>query len=98
MRLRFTLSALADLEDILSYIAARSPSGAAKVQGRIKALTELTMRHPGIGTPTSRPRQRRLVVTPYPYLIFYEPRQDEIIIHGIRHAARDPETLPDPDQ
>ncbi len=31
-----------------------------------------------------------MIATPYPYLIFYEAADDEIIIHGIRHAARRP--------
>jgi len=37
---------------------------------------------------------RRIVVTPYPYLIFYEPAEDEIIFIGIRHNARAPATMP----
>jgi toxin ParE1/3/4 len=28
--------------------------------------------------------------TPYPYVIFYEVLDDEIIIHAVRHGARDP--------
>jgi plasmid stabilization system protein ParE len=35
-----------------------------------------------------------LIATPYPYLVFYEIGEEEIIIHAIRHAARDP--LDDP--
>jgi hypothetical protein len=30
----------------------------------------------------------------YSYLIFYEPTDDELIIHGIRHSARDPSFAP----
>jgi plasmid stabilization system protein ParE len=33
---------------------------------------------------------RRIAVFPYPYFIFYRVLADEIVIHGIRHAARDP--------
>lgn len=39
VKLRYTLPALADLADILDYIAARSPTGAANIQARIKAIT-----------------------------------------------------------
>jgi toxin ParE1/3/4 len=35
---------------------------------------------------------RRMIVSPYPYLIFYEATADEIVIHGVRHAARRPST------
>jgi toxin ParE1/3/4 len=38
MRLRYSPSALADLEAILAYIEARSPQGARKVQARIQAV------------------------------------------------------------
>jgi len=31
---------------------------------------------------------------PYPYLIFYEAAENEIIIHAVRHAARDPSGMP----
>ena len=90
MKLRYTLPALADLADILDYIAARSPSGAANVQARIKAITELLLLHPRIGSPTDDPTIRRMTTPPYPYLIFYDVTDDEIIIHTVRHGAREP--------
>jgi len=37
---------------------------------------------------------RRIVVYPYPYLIFYQILDDEIVIHGVRHAARKPSSMP----
>jgi toxin ParE1/3/4 len=94
VKVRFTLPALADLEAILDYLAARSPQGAARVQARIKTFVDLLSSHPLIGTRTDDPTIRRLVVTPYPYLVFYEAGDEEIVIHSVRHAARDPETMP----
>ena len=38
---------------------------------------------------------RRIAVTPYPYLIFYEPTDDEVIVVGVRHGARDPSSMPE---
>ncbi len=90
MKLRYTLPALAELADILDYIAARSPTGAANVQARLKAITELLLQHPRIGSPTDDPTIRRMTTLPYPYLIFYGATDDEIIIHTIRHGAREP--------
>jgi toxin ParE1/3/4 len=29
-----------------------------------------------------------MTTTPYPYLIFYEATDDEIIVHAVRHGAR----------
>ncbi len=94
VRLRYTLPALADLTAILDYIAARSPQGAQRVQARIKALTDLLPLHPYIGRRTNDPPIRRMTATPYPYLIFYEITETEIIIHAIRHAARNPSGMP----
>jgi toxin ParE1/3/4 len=94
VRLRYTLPALADLDEVLGYIAAQSPQGARNVHERIHAVIELLLRHPYIGTPTQAPTIRRITTPPYPYLIFYEVAADELIIHAVRHGARDPSTLP----
>ena len=94
MRLRYTPSALGDLDAALDYISARSPLGARRVQARIQAIIALILSHPGIGTRTDDPTIRRMTTSPYPYLVFYEVVEDEIIIHAIRHAARDPSGMP----
>ena len=94
MRLRYTLPALADLAAILDYIAAHSPQGARRVQARIQAIIDLLLQHPRIGTRTNDPAIRRMTALPYPYLIFYEATESEIIIHAVRHAARDPSGMP----
>jgi toxin ParE1/3/4 len=90
MKLRYTLPALADLAAILEYIADRSPQGAARIHSRIRAVTDLLLRYPLAGAVTDDPTIRRLTTTPYPYLIFYETTDEEVIIHAVRHGARDP--------
>lgn len=47
-----------------------------------------------MGAPTDDPTVRPLSTPPYPFLIFYEIAEDEIVLHAIRHAARDPSTMP----
>ena len=94
MRLRYTLPALADLASILEYIAATSPQGAQRVQRRIRHAVELLLAHPNIGVRTVDPTIRRLTTMPYPYLVFYEISGDEIIVHAVRHSARDPSGMP----
>jgi toxin ParE1/3/4 len=94
VRLRYTLPALADLASILEYIAAASPQGAQRVQRRIQHVVELLLTHPNIGVRTVDPTIRRLTTMPYPYLVFYEISGDEIIIHAVRHSARDPSGMP----
>jgi plasmid stabilization system protein ParE len=94
VKLRYTLPALADLGSLLDYIAAQSPQGARRVQGRIRAIIDLLLHYPGIGTRTDDPVIRRMTALPYPYVIFYEATETEIIIHAIGHSARDPATMP----
>ena len=93
MRLRYTLPALADLTSILDYIADRSPQGATRIHGRIRAVTDLILSYPLAGAATDDPTIRRIATTPYPYLIFYETTDAEIIIHAMRHGARDPSDI-----
>jgi len=94
VRLRFTRPALADLDAVLDHIAAHSPRGAQRVQRRIRAIIELARLHPGIGRRTDDPAIRRVTTTPYPYLVFYEATDAEIIVHAVRHMARDPSGMP----
>jgi plasmid stabilization system protein ParE len=94
VKLRYTLPALADLNAILDYIAAHSPQGAKRVQARIQTIINLLLLHPHIGVRTDDPAIRRLTTPPYPYLIFYEVTETEIIIHALRHGAREPSGMP----
>jgi toxin ParE1/3/4 len=90
VKLRYTRRAAAELEEILAYIEVRSPVGARHVQARIQTIVNLLLRHPHAGQRTSNDRLRRMGAAPYPYLIFYEVTEEEIVIHGVRHAARRP--------
>lgn len=63
-------------------------------KARVQAIIDLPLLHPGIGTRTDDPTIRRMTALPYPYLIFYEATETEIIIHAVRHAARDPAGMP----
>ena len=94
MKLRYTLPALADLSAILDYVAAHSPQGSRRVHARIQAVIDLLLLHPHIGTRTDDPFIRRMTTPPYPYLIFYEVSESEIIIHAVRHGARTPSGMP----
>ena len=90
MRLRYTVPALADLSSILDYIAERSPQGARRVHTRLRDVAELLVLYPLAGAATDEPGIRRITTTPYPYLIFYEIKNDEIVVHAVRHGAQQP--------
>ena len=95
MRIRYTLPAAADLEGVLEYLTLHSPQGARHVQARIKSVEKLLAQFPLAGSPTRLAWLRRLTTTPYPYLIFYEVTDEEVIIHAVRHSARDPSSMPE---
>jgi plasmid stabilization system protein ParE len=60
----------------------------------MRATIDLLLPHPNIGTRTDDPAIRRMTTPPYPYLVFYEATEAELIIHAVRHAARDPIGMP----
>lgn len=90
LKLRYTRPALAALTSILDGINAESPRAAQRVRARIRSVTELLLAYPLIGVRTEEEGIRRVTTIPYPYLIFYEVRGEEIIIHAIRHGAQRP--------
>ena len=51
---------------------------------------DLLLHQPAAGAMTVRPGVRRDMALPYPYAIAYRVIADEIVIRGIRHAARKP--------
>ena len=94
MKIRYTAPAFADLNLILDYVAEHSPQGANRVQARIQGVIELLTSHPHVGVRTEDPAIRRLTTLPYPYLVFYEVTETEIVVHAVRHAARNPSGMP----
>jgi plasmid stabilization system protein ParE len=95
VKLRYTLRAAAELDEVLTYIETRSPQGARRVQTRIQVIINLLLQHPHAGQLTRKGRLRRVVASPYPYLIFYQATEEEIVIHGVRHSARRPSSMPE---
>jgi toxin ParE1/3/4 len=93
VNVRYTAPALADLAAILAYVATLSPLGAARIQRRIQRAIALVSIHPRIGRHTEDPLIRRLNASPY-LSHFYEIADSEIIIHAVRHAARNPSGPP----
>jgi len=51
-------------------------------------------RHPYLGQATDLDDVRRMIVSPFPYLIFYRVTADAVIIQRVRHTSRDPLAVP----
>ena len=91
MIIRYNRRAVRDLESIADYVHKHSPDAAARVRARIENLIGGLADFPYQGTPTGEPGIRRLVATPFPYLIFYRIKGEAVIILHIRHGRRRPE-------
>lgn len=96
MRLYYAPQAATEVEALLAYIAERSPQGAGRIAARIQAAERTLMEHPHIGQMTNAhsPPVRRFVLTPYPYIVFYEVHEHAVMIIGVRHGARHPGSMP----
>jgi plasmid stabilization system protein ParE len=90
VKIRFTPRGFRQMNAVLDYIGERSPQGGGNVKRRLQAAVELLAEHPQSGALTGKHDLRRIVANPYPYLIFYSLTPDEVVIHGVRHAARRP--------
>lgn len=79
----------------MDYLKERSPQGARNVLARIESVEKLLAQFPLSGSQTRLSWLRRIAVTPYPYLIFYEVTEEEVVVHAVRHTARKPSSMPD---
>jgi toxin ParE1/3/4 len=97
MKVRFTERAADELENIVSYLQERSPTGALNVQRSFRESLGLLSQYPGVGRRQSVDGIRKLKVSRYPYLIYYsiEDATAEILILAIRHAACAPDFTDD---
>jgi plasmid stabilization system protein ParE len=88
---RFSVQALADLEDIAAYLEARNPAAARRVINRIEELCFALGEMPGLGRPSEVAGARKLLVPKWPYKIICEigDTPDRIVILRIYHGARD---------
>ena len=86
MKLRYERGALADLDEIFSYIAKDNRAAAARRVVRFEQVAMRIAETPYMGEATRKSRFRRFPIGNY--LIVYEIGQDEVVIHYVRHGAR----------
>jgi plasmid stabilization system protein ParE len=91
MKVRWSETALTEIDEIFSYVYAQNRSAAAAVVERIEGLAVLLGEFPQVGHLTDQVGVRILSVVRYPFLIFYtidEPASEVVILH-VRHGARE---------
>ena len=90
MIVRFTSRATAELDAIFAYIAKDNPRAAARVINRIEYLADSLSQFPDKGVVLIRRGVRKLVATPYPYLILYRVLRSRSEVQSLQvvHGAR----------
>jgi toxin ParE1/3/4 len=86
MKLRYERGALRDLEEIFAFIARDNPDAAATLVARIEDSAIRISEVPLLGAATKNPKFRRFPVGRY--LLVYEVTDSEVIVHYVRHGAR----------
>jgi toxin ParE1/3/4 len=90
MRVRYTETAQRELDEILAYTAERSTSAASNLARRTEVLLGHLVEFPYMAQMTEADGVRRLPLVEFPYVIFYNVREDEVVILHVRHSARRP--------
>ena len=88
MRVRYSLLAVRQLDQIFSYIAKDSPKGGGRMVERITAVAELLADQPRMGRATNRHDLYVQPVSGTPYIIYYKILRDDVRIVRVRHGAR----------
>jgi plasmid stabilization system protein ParE len=88
MKLRYTETALVEIEDIFHYLFERNPGAANAVASRLKDVAGLLVDYPLLGRESDEPGVRIASLVRYPFLIFYALSGDEVVVLNVRHAAR----------
>ena len=90
MRIRYTLRARADLEEIRFYLLERDPRAAVAVLTTIRRRIAWLADFPLMAPETDEPGVRALPVVRYPYRVYYELVGSEVRLLHVRHTRRRP--------
>jgi toxin ParE1/3/4 len=88
MKVRFTLTAQADLQRIYSYVSKDNPAEASRLIARLIERARALGDTPYEGRETDEPNARVIVVPQLRYFVFYSVERDEVHITHIRHTSR----------
>ena len=86
MNIRWTQTALLDLESLHAYVAEDSLAAATEVVERILSGIEALARHPEMGRKGRVSGTRELIVAPY--VVAYRVARGTVALIAIIHSAR----------
>ena len=87
MRVRYTRTALVELEEILAFIAKDNVAAASSVAERIEHSIAQLAEFPYLAQMADE-EGVRLTVRRLPYIVYYTVDRSEVVILHIRHGAR----------
>jgi len=88
MRVRWLRTALRNLHEEASYIAADDPVAARLVVARVLEAVAQLGNQPGLGRPGRVPSTRELVVARTRYIVPYRVKRDAVEILRVFHTSR----------
>jgi addiction module RelE/StbE family toxin len=89
MRIRWTVPAADDLQDIKNYLQQNYPHFAEPTVRTIYQRIRSLKTSPDRGRPGHRSGTRELVITPLPYVVVYAVKAEAVEILHIYHGAQD---------
>jgi addiction module RelE/StbE family toxin len=89
MRIRWTVPAADDLENIKNYLLQNYPQFAESTVRTIYQRIGRLKTSPNRGRPGHRSGTRELSITPLPYVVVYAVKPDAIEVLHIYHGAQD---------
>ena len=89
MRIRWTVPAADDLQNIKNYLQQNYPQFAEPTVRAIYHRTRLLKISPNRGRPGHRIGTRELALSPLPYVVVYTVKPEAVEILHIHHGAQD---------
>jgi plasmid stabilization system protein ParE len=81
-----------DMAEAGLWYETRQPGTAAHFIRCVDAAIALITRHPDAG-PEQFGRFRRILVSRFPFGVFYTIEAETVIVHGVYHSSRDPDKI-----
>jgi plasmid stabilization system protein ParE len=88
MKVRWLRTALRNLDEEASYIAADDPAAARLVVARVLQAVAQLADQPGLGRPGRVPSTRELVVARTRYIVPYRVKREAVEILRVFHTSR----------
>lgn len=90
MKVRWSTTALSELEEMFIYISERNERADKAVVARFERISERLESFPFTGIEADEEGSYMLPIVRYPYMLYYAVNQDlgEVVVLHVRHTAR----------